>query len=126
MVFWALLLQKTVVKLEIYDDRDKRKAMKKVSSLSGINSISIDKDYKLTVTGDIDPVIIVRKLKKLCCTELLSVGPAKEEKKDVPKKVEPEKPIDVWRPYHSHYCPHQIMPEYYFVREDPNWFGCLL
>ena len=36
---------------------------------------------KFTVIGDIDPVDVVNKLRKLCHTEILSVGPAQEEKK---------------------------------------------
>ncbi|KAJ0626346.1 hypothetical protein HanPI659440_Chr01g0011581 [Helianthus annuus] len=41
------------------------------------------KDKKLTVTGDVDPVTVVSKLRKICHTEIVSVGPAKEpEKKD--------------------------------------------
>ena len=53
----------------------------------------MDKDQKLTVTGDIDPVVALRKLRKLCYTELLSVGPAKEpeKKKEEAKKEEPKK-----------------------------------
>lgn len=49
------------------------------------------KDKKLTVIGDVDPVDIVSKLRKLCYTEILTVGPAKEEKKDDKKKDEGKK-----------------------------------
>ena len=50
------------------------------------------KDKKLTVIGDVDPVSIVGRLRKLCHPEILSVGPAKEpEKKKEPKKEEPKK-----------------------------------
>ncbi|KAL0299583.1 UNVERIFIED_CONTAM: Heavy metal-associated isoprenylated plant protein 39 [Sesamum radiatum] len=71
--------------------------MMKVSGLSGLESIALDpKDKKLTVTGDIDPVAVVAKLRKLCNTEIVSVGPAKEpeKKKEEPKKEEPKKADD--------------------------------
>lgn len=46
------------------------------------------KDKKLTVVGDVDPIDLVKKLKKLCHAELLSVGPAKEpEKKRMTRKM---------------------------------------
>ena len=49
---------------------------------AGIDSIEVSmKDQKMTVTGDIDPVVVVCKLRKGWYAEILSVGPAKEEKK---------------------------------------------
>ncbi|PHU23143.1 hypothetical protein BC332_08250, partial [Capsicum chinense] len=75
-------LQKVVLKLEYFDEKIKQKAMKKVSGLEGVESISIDtKEKKLTITGNIDPVSLVSKLRKLCHTDILSVGPAKEPEK---------------------------------------------
>ncbi|RVW41887.1 hypothetical protein CK203_081579 [Vitis vinifera] len=48
------------------------------------------KDKKLTVIGDVDPVSIVGRLRKLCHAEILSIGPAKEpEKKEEPRKRSP-------------------------------------
>lgn len=50
-----------------------------------------EKEKKLTVIGDIDLVSLVSKLKKLCHTEIVSVGPAnkpegKKKKDDDEKK----------------------------------------
>ena len=56
---------------------------------AGIESVSVDmNDHKLTLIGDMDPVVVVGKLRKLCVTEILSIGPAKEEKKNEPEKDE--------------------------------------
>ncbi|XP_027110213.1 heavy metal-associated isoprenylated plant protein 39-like [Coffea eugenioides] len=93
-------MKKVVLKLEFSDDKVKQKVMQKVSGLVGIESVAIDnKDKKLTVVGDIDAVKIVSKLRKLCYTDIVSVGPAKEpekkkdesQKKDDPKKGGDEK-----------------------------------
>ncbi|KAI3840210.1 hypothetical protein MKW92_001166 [Papaver armeniacum] len=91
-----LLLKMMVIKLDISDEKYKLKAMKSVLGFAGVDSISWDMkeaQKKLTITGDVDPVDIVIKLRKHCNAELVSVGPAKEpeKKKEEPKKEEPKK-----------------------------------
>jgi hypothetical protein len=56
------------------------------SCLSGIDSIAVDmKERKITVIGTVDPIDVVSKLRKSWHTDIVSVGPAKEEKKDEKK-----------------------------------------
>ena len=84
------------------------------------------KDKKLTVTGDIDAVKVVGKLRKLCYTELVSVGAAKEsEKKE--EKIENIAKAIVSAPLsysHVYYPP----PPYYVgtVEEEYPNNGCVI
>ncbi|XP_022640751.1 heavy metal-associated isoprenylated plant protein 12-like [Vigna radiata var. radiata] len=88
------------------------------------------KDKKLTLTGDIDPVQVFAKLRKFCHTEIVSVGAAKEEKKEEPKKddkmKEDEKKDSTLKFYQTYGYYYQIKPQYnpYYtaisVQEDPN------
>ncbi|XP_042487706.1 heavy metal-associated isoprenylated plant protein 39-like, partial [Macadamia integrifolia] len=82
------------------DDKGKQKAMKAVSSVSGINSIAMDvKEKKMTVIGEVDPVCIVGKLRKSWHTELDFVGPPKEpEKKETTTTV--TEIVNAYPPYH--------------------------
>lgn len=48
------------------------------------------KEQKLTVIGLMDAVAVVKKLKKVGKVDLLSVGPAKEEKKEEKKEENKE------------------------------------
>ncbi|KAL4582001.1 hypothetical protein LXL04_006538 [Taraxacum kok-saghyz] len=79
--------KKVVLKVDVRNDAHKLRIMKKVSTLSGVESISVGrKRDMLTVIGDFDLPKIVAALRKLGYTEVVSVGPADEEKKDVKKE----------------------------------------
>ncbi|XP_042503093.1 heavy metal-associated isoprenylated plant protein 39-like isoform X1 [Macadamia integrifolia] len=86
-------MKKVVVKVEVYDAKSKLKAMRAVSSVSGINSISVDMEkHLMTVIGEVDPVDIVGKLRKFWQHTVIDfVGPPEEPKKEEPKKEEPKK-----------------------------------
>lgn len=59
---------------------------------TGVDSIAANlQEQKLTVIGEMDAVAVVKKLKKVAPVDLLSVGPAKEEKKEEKKEEAPKK-----------------------------------
>ncbi|KAK9265881.1 hypothetical protein L1049_005590 [Liquidambar formosana] len=80
--------QKVVLKvMTMTDEKTKQKAMEAVADIYGVDSIAADlKDQKLTVIGEMDTIAVAKKLKKIGKTEIVSVGPAKEEKKGEKKE----------------------------------------
>nr|GEW77852.1 heavy metal-associated isoprenylated plant protein 39 [Tanacetum cinerariifolium] len=91
--------KKAVYGVEIYNDKCKKKAMKAISSLEGIQSINMNmKDKKLTVVGVINPVCGYKKLTKVCNTEILLVEPIKKEKVETAPKVDPKPKVVIVEP----------------------------
>ncbi|QCD94755.1 hypothetical protein DEO72_LG5g2841 [Vigna unguiculata] len=131
-------MMKVVLKVELYDDKIKKKAMKRVSGISGVESVSVDmKDQKMTVIGSVDSVKVAIKLKKLCHADILSVGPAKEEKKEEPKKEEKkpeakkdpkEEYAEALKVYEAYFnqTRQQPYPYYYYRTVEENPTGCVI
>ncbi|XP_057856545.2 heavy metal-associated isoprenylated plant protein 39 isoform X2 [Cryptomeria japonica] len=89
ILYRPVRMKKIVLKLALEDESRKRKALKMVAGVQGVDSVAVDmKDKKMTVIGDVDPVYLTSKLRKFSSAELVSVGPAKEEKKEGEKKEE--------------------------------------
>lgn len=67
-----------VFKVDLYEERTHRKAMRKVVKQLGVTSVSSNRDAgTLTVTGDgVDIVALLQALRKLCKTDLISFEPA--------------------------------------------------
>ncbi|KAK2458098.1 heavy metal-associated isoprenylated plant protein [Trifolium repens] len=80
--------QKVVLKvLTMTDEKTKKKAIEAVADIYGVDSIATDvNEQKLTVIGEMDTVAVVKKLKKVGKVDIISVGPAIEEKKDEKKE----------------------------------------
>ncbi|XP_058205910.1 heavy metal-associated isoprenylated plant protein 39 [Rhododendron vialii] len=80
--------KKVVLKvMTMADDKTKQKAIEAAADIYGVDSIAADlKDQKLTVIGEMDPVAVVKKMKKVGKVDIISIGPAKEEKKEEKKE----------------------------------------
>ncbi|XP_038978527.1 disease resistance protein Pik-1-like [Phoenix dactylifera] len=78
--------QKVVIRLGMVDAKQRSKALKTVVGFNGITSASLDgkeKDQIVVVGDGIDPVTLVKKLRKrMNYAELLSVAPADEKKEE--------------------------------------------
>ncbi|PWA94820.1 hypothetical protein CTI12_AA016430 (mitochondrion) [Artemisia annua] len=112
--------KKVVYGVETYNDKCKKKAMKAISSLEGIQSIVMNmKDKKLTIVGvNIDPVCGYKKLTKVCNTKILLVEPVKK-KVETTSKVEPK--VAIVEPYNPFPFPSQVVS-----RTDEQWSDVLV
>ncbi|BAU02236.1 hypothetical protein VIGAN_11171900 [Vigna angularis var. angularis] len=100
---------------------------------SGVESVSVDmKDNKITVIGDVDSVKVAIKLKKLGPADILSVGPAKEPKKEEkppePKKDPKEEYAQLLKIYEAYFnqIRHQPYPYYYNRTVEDNPCACVI
>ncbi|GAA0184094.1 hypothetical protein Leryth_007012 [Lithospermum erythrorhizon] len=130
---------KTVLKVNISCDQCKRKLLKAVSGLQGVDKVEIDGTKKtLTVTGDADPFEIIQRTKKTgLFSEVVTVGPPQkpnepkkaDEKKDDKKKDEKKQHqphIQMLHPNYDFY-PYPERPQIvYMTRPDPNPECCIM
>lgn len=96
----------------------------------GVDSVSMDVK-NLTVIGDIDLVCILSKLRKLCNTEIVSVGPAKEpEMKDDEKKMKDDEKKPYANAVPPYYSYNAVPPNYYYnvdsAEEKPGPNACVI
>ncbi|KAL1296452.1 hypothetical protein HN51_057137 [Arachis hypogaea] len=118
-------MNEVILRVEALHERKcKKKAMKIVSNIAGIESVSVDmNENKLTLTGEMDAVEVVGKLRKLCHTEILSVGPATATAtaKQEPKKNNKE---------HTTNLEASILPiqayHYYYTSMEENPNACVI
>ncbi|KAB1222529.1 hypothetical protein CJ030_MR2G024899 [Morella rubra] len=87
------MAQKVVLKIMTMDDeKTKKKAIEAAADVYGVDAIAADlKKQKLTVIGDMDTVAIAKRLKKIGKIDVISVGPAKEEKEKKKEEKKDEK-----------------------------------
>nr|GMC54431.1 heavy metal-associated isoprenylated plant protein 43-like [Ipomoea batatas]GMC99026.1 heavy metal-associated isoprenylated plant protein 43-like [Ipomoea batatas]GMD06441.1 heavy metal-associated isoprenylated plant protein 43-like [Ipomoea batatas] len=118
------MVQKTVLKVDISCEKCKKKLLKAVSGVEGIDKIEIDEAKgSLSVTGSCDPyemIVKVRKTGKF--KEVVSIGPPPappkqeaqkkpEDKKAEGKKAE-EKKVEQIHPF----------PEYIYFPPPPHYY----
>eukprot|EP01018_Ginkgo_biloba_P027494 Gb_25185 [translate_table: standard] len=116
-------MKKMVLKVEIEDSISKSRVLKAVAGVQGVDSVSVDmKEKIITVIGEADPVFLTSKLRKFGYTELLSVGPAKEEKPPEKEEKRENPPTIVYvRSNHSSYEGYS-----YEVVSDENPSACVI
>lgn len=84
-------------------------------------------EKKLTVIGSVDPLDVVAKLKKAGqYTEMLSVGPAKEEKKKEEPKDGGKKDGSQQTKANPNYNNPNVIVYHYVPRVEEDQFGCVI
>ncbi|OMO56946.1 hypothetical protein CCACVL1_26137 [Corchorus capsularis] len=87
------MVKKTVLKVDISCHKCKKKLLKAISALQGVDKIEVDAAKgTISVTGEADPYEIIVKTRKVGkFVELLSVGPPPPPPKQEPAKKPDEK-----------------------------------
>ncbi|VAH99823.1 unnamed protein product [Triticum turgidum subsp. durum] len=95
-----MMKRKMVMKVALNDSSQQRKALKALSNLHGIDAIAADlPGGRITVTGVVDPVDVVGKLRRLFGNaEIVSVDVVGKEESERKGKKEPPPPPPPPRP----------------------------
>ncbi|XP_021834362.1 heavy metal-associated isoprenylated plant protein 43-like [Prunus avium] len=119
------MVQRTVLKVDISCLKCKKKLIKAVSGLQGVDKVEADAAKgTLTVTGDCDPYdIIVRTRKVGKFVEVVSIGPPPAPAKPAEKKPEQKKEEKKPDPRPQHIC---IPYDYAIVCDEPNPSCCIM
>ncbi|KAG2333031.1 hypothetical protein Bca4012_017312 [Brassica carinata] len=110
--------QKSVLQLSVHEEKIRKKAWATVSRFSGVTSIAMDdKTGKMTVVGEVDVPKLVKKLRKICTADIVSVEIVKPPEKKEEKPKQPEvivNPITYWNnQYQYQYHPASYASSYY-------------
>ncbi|KAI3519224.1 hypothetical protein L1887_08251 [Cichorium endivia] len=132
------MVQRTVLKVQLSCEKSKKKILRSVSGVQGVDKIEIDvAKGTVTVTGDADPYEIILRTKKAGkFVEVMTIGPPPappkkpdekkpEEKKPTEKKPEENKPKENVQihPYDIH-MPHDCVVCRQITMEHMNrWDG---
>ncbi|EXC35436.1 hypothetical protein L484_026742 [Morus notabilis] len=88
------MAQRTVLKIDLSCQKCKRKFLKSVTALEGVDKIEVDAAKgTVSVTGNADPYKIIVSARKAAGThaDVVSVGPPEAQKKQGDKKAEDQK-----------------------------------
>nr|XP_043633468.1 heavy metal-associated isoprenylated plant protein 43-like [Erigeron canadensis] len=91
------MVQRTVLKVQLSGEKSKKKILRSVSGLKGVDKVELDVSKgTLTVTGDADPYEIILQTKKAGkFVEVITIGPPPAPpKKPEEKKPEEKKPVE--------------------------------
>ncbi|KAM1529232.1 hypothetical protein ACFX1Z_018463 [Malus domestica] len=121
------MVQRTVLKVDTSCLKCKKKLLKAVSGLQGVDKVEVDATKgTLTVTGNCDPYeIIIRTRKAGKFAEVVSIGPPPAPPKPAEKKPEVKKP-EIKKPdqkvEHFH-MPHncEVCQRLAIVRLEPSY-----
>jgi len=83
-----------VLRVNLHDDREKKRAFKALSTFSGIDSIDMEtRAQRMTVIGCVDPVDVVCRLRKLrFAVHIVTIHTSEEKKEEMKPKPKPEPP----------------------------------
>ncbi|KAM0967761.1 hypothetical protein ACFX13_016511 [Malus domestica] len=100
-----IMSKKTVVSVELMCPKCRKKVMKLIATVEGVASIVLDPSKNtVTVTGEADPVKIIKKVRKLRKNAaVVSIGPPQAEKKDEKKDGKKDEKKDIV-PYNPTPC----------------------